>query len=115
MTKRRRTRTKRGFDDNKEEDNEQNKDQDEDLDEDQDEEEDEDKERDEEEDKEEDEQQEQETHTWKAGPVLQYGADSVKIGMKLLFTLKNKHRTTNSKFEFSKLLFWTPKKHVFGF
>ena len=39
----------------------------------------------------------------------------VKIGMKLLFTSKNKHRKTNLKFEFLKLLFWTPKKPCFGF
>ena len=39
----------------------------------------------------------------------------VEIGMKLPFTLKNTHRIFFLKFEFLKLLFWTPEKVWFWF
>ena len=39
----------------------------------------------------------------------------MKIGTQLPFTLKNKHRITNLKFDFKKVPFWTPKKFLFGF
>ena len=35
--------------------------------------------------------------------------------MKLPFTSKNKRKNTNLKFEFKKLLFWTPKEARFWF
>ena len=39
----------------------------------------------------------------------------VKIGMKLSFTLKNKHRNTNLIFDFLKVPFRTPQKVCFWF
>ena len=39
----------------------------------------------------------------------------MKIGMKLPFTLNNKRRNTNLKFDFSKVPFWTPEKMLFWF
>ena len=38
-----------------------------------------------------------------------------KIGMKLPFTIKNKHRNTNLKFEFQNYFIFTPKKVCFWF
>ena len=35
--------------------------------------------------------------------------------MKLLFTLKNKHRNTNLKFDFLKVPYWPPEKVCFWF
>ena len=39
----------------------------------------------------------------------------VKVSMKLPFTLKNKRIKTNLKFDFSKVLSWTPEKARFWF
>ena len=37
----------------------------------------------------------------------------VKLGKELHFTLKNKRRNTNLKFDFKKVPFWTPQKMPF--